>query len=457
MLLYNFLTRKKEKLKPLRGKNVGLYTCGPTVYNYAHIGNFRKYLFDDVLRRTLKLEGFKVKQVMNITDIDDKIVKKSIEEKKTIPVITDFYLKEFLKDLDKLNIEKAEIYPRATEHVKEIISLIGTLLRKKIAYRESDGSVYFDISKFKNYGRLSLLEKRKIKTGARVAADEYDKENAEDFVLWKAQKPGEPAWPSPFGPGRPGWHIECSAMSMKYLGAHFDIHTGGIDHLFPHHENEIAQSEAATGKKFVNYWLESEHLLIQGEKMSKSLNNIFTVKDLEERGFNPLAFRYLVLGAHYRTRLNFTWESIGAAREALKNIYLEIGRIAIQAGGAKVFRPKEFSAYDKKFREALADDLNTPAALAVLWEVLKTPRIQPAAKKTLLLEFDEVLGLNFKRAFAFSSEIAASVRKIAKERELVRTHQQFIKADSLRKKIEALGYKVEDTVAGQLIFREYRL
>jgi len=317
--VYNFLTRKKEVFRPLRKDWVGLYTCGPTVYNYAHIGNLRTYIFEDVLRRALEYAEYKVKHVMNITDMDDKTIRDAVAAKKSLKEFTAFYTKEFFKDLKSLNILPALEYPLATKHIPLMIKLIEKLLKKGLAYKIG-GSVYFDVSKFKYYGKLSRLKKRDLKIGARVDTDEYAKKSGEDFVLWKAKKENEPFWDSPFGKGRPGWHIECSAMSMKYLGASFDIHAGGVDLLFPHHENEIAQSEAATGKKFVKYFVEGEHLTVDGRKMSKSLGNIFTLRDLAKKGFNPLAFRYLVLGAHYRSRLNFTSESLKAAQNSLERL-----------------------------------------------------------------------------------------------------------------------------------------
>ena len=280
--LYNNLTHKKQQFRPLRDKRVGLYTCGPTVYNYAHIGNLRTYIFEDFLKRTLEYNGYKVKHVMNITDVEDKIIHESTKAKKSIFNFVKPYEKAFFEDLKKLNIEKAYKYPKATQHIKEMIKIIETLLKKGSAYRIKN-SVYFDIFKFKNYGRLSNLKKRKLRAGARVNADEYEKTEAEDFVLWKETKAGEPSWNAPFGKGRPGWHIECSAMSMKYLGETFDIHAGAVDLIFPHHENEIAQSEAATGKLFAKYFIEGEHLLVDGEKMSKSLDNIYTLRNIETK------------------------------------------------------------------------------------------------------------------------------------------------------------------------------
>src|SRR3990167_6437832 len=282
---YNALTRKKQIFRPLHNKRVGLYTCGPTVYNYAHIGNWRTYVFEDVLKRTLKYNGCKVKHVMNITDVEDKIIRGAKKTGKEIYEFTEPYEKAFYTDLKKLNIEKAHRYPKAPAHIPEMIKIISALLKKGLAYKTA-GSGYFDISKFKKYGRLSGVKSRELKAGTRVDADEYTKEEAEDFVLWKKAEAGEPWWRAPFGEGRPGWHIECSAMSMKYLGKTFDIHAGAVDLIFPHHENEIAQSEGASGKKFVNYFIEGEHLLVDGKKMSKSLGNIFNLRDVESKGFD---------------------------------------------------------------------------------------------------------------------------------------------------------------------------
>ena len=303
---YNTINRKIQIFKPLDKRAIRIYTCGPTVYNFAHIGNLRTYIFEDVLRRVLEYNDYKVRQIMNITNVEDKIINKAVKENKTIAEITKPYEKIFFSDIKKLNIKKAEVYPKATKHIKEIISLINKIIKKKFAYQSDDGSIYFDISKFKKYGRLSELEKKELKISTRVSADEYQKEDARDFVLWKAKKNNEPSWPSPWGNGRPGWHIECSAMSIKYLGEYFDIHAGGVDNIFPHHENEIAQAEAATGKKFVNFWIHGEHLLVDGKKMAKSLDNFYNLEFLEKKGFNPLAFRYLILISHYRSKLNFT-------------------------------------------------------------------------------------------------------------------------------------------------------
>jgi len=459
--LYNTLTRKKQIFRPLKGKKVGLYTCGPTVYDYAHIGNLRTYIFEDILRRTLEYDGYKVKQVMNITDIDDKIIKLSQKEKKDVFKITQPLTKVFFDDLKKLNIEKAEVYPLATKHIKEIIKLIQILLKKGFAYTGKDKSIYFDISKFKNYGQLSGLKKRQLKIGARIEADEYNKNQAQDFVLWKAKKSNEHFWPSPFGNGRPGWHIECSAMAMKYLGSTIDIHCGAVDLIFPHHENEISQSEAATGKKFVHYWLHGEHLLVDGKKMAKSSNNFFTLRDVENKKFNPLTFRYLVLNSHYRSKLNFTWESLKSAQNALNNLYDEITLMNTDLNTDKhrynirvnPFSNQCKSVYEKKFLNAINDDLNTPKAVALIWQIIKDSQLSSSAKKQLLLKFDKILGLNLDKVE--SLEIPLKIKQMADQRELLRINKQFIQADRLRIEIEKLGYKIEDTASGPKVRKNF--
>ncbi len=448
--LYNILTRKKQVFRPLRDKKVGLYTCGPTVYDFAHIGNLRTYIFEDVLRRTFKYAGYQVKQVMNITDIDDKIIKRSQKEKKNIYKITKPLTKIFFSDLRKLNIEKAEAYPRATAHIKEIIKLIQILLKKGFAYQGKDKSFYFKISKFKNYGKLSGLKKRELKIGARIEADEYNKSQAQDFVLWKSKKQGETFWPSPFGNGRPGWHIECSAMAMKYLGNTLDIHAGAVDLIFPHHENEIAQSEAATGKKFVNYWVEGEHLSVDGQKMAKSLNNFYTLRDLENKKFDPLAFRYLVLNSHYRSKLNFTWESLRAAENALNNLYGFIQ--ATKEKRQTKNSGEKIKNYKNKFLAAINDDLNTPKAISLVWQIIKDKQLLSGDKKQLLLKFDKILGLDLNKIKPF--KIPTEIQQLAVQREKLRTNKQFIQADVLRKRIERLGYKIEDTPQGPKVLRK---
>ncbi|MDO8523351.1 MAG: cysteine--tRNA ligase [bacterium] len=472
--LFNFLTRKKENFKPITKGKVGLYTCGPTVYNYAHIGNLRAYIFEDILRRTLEYGCYNVKHVMNITDVDDKIIKGALAKNKSIYDFTKPYEKAFFEDLGKLNIEQAWKYSKATDHIVEMVLLIGVLLKKKIAYKTDDG-IFFDISKFKKYGRLSRLRKSDFPGKSdfrRTSADEYEKGSAEDFVLWKAAKPGEPSWPAKFGAGRPGWHIECSAMSMKYLGKSFDIHAGGIDLLFPHHENEIAQSESATGKKFVKYFVEGEHLLVDGKKMSKSLGNVYTLCEIEEK-VSPLAFRYLVLGAHYRTQLNFTWESLQAAQNSLERlrefILLLQQSLAKKPGDAhsdflalnplyggsdthpKSERAYSFTAFSQGFASAIFNDLDTSKALAVVWNLVsaynKSPeKFNASELLDLLYEFDKVLGLGLKDIK--EKKVPEEVKKMLEEREKARKSHDFTSADILRQKIYDLGWEIRDTPDG---------
>ncbi|OGF61169.1 cysteine--tRNA ligase [Candidatus Giovannonibacteria bacterium RIFCSPHIGHO2_01_FULL_45_33] len=451
--IYNFLTRKKEVFKPLKKGQAGLYTCGPTVYSYAHIGNLRTYIFEDILRRTLEYAGYKVKHVMNITDVEDKIIKNAREAGKNIFDFTGPYEAAFYNDLKKINITPAWKYPKATDHVKEMTGIIKALIKNKLAYR-SDESVYFDVSKFKKYGKLSRLRKSDFPGKSdfhRTDSDEYEKGSAEDFVLWKAKKEGEPSWPSPWGEGRPGWHIECSAMSMKYLGKSFDIHAGGIDLLFPHHENEIAQSEGATKKRFVKYFLEGEHLLADGKKMSKSLGNVFTLRDLEEKGFNPLAFRYLMLGAHYRAQLNFTWESLKAAQNSLERLREFVLRIKNKSVEPKASR-RGGTKFAAKVKKAFVDDLDTPKALAQVWGVVNeynknNKKYDTGGVLQLLLEFDRVLGLGLADVRE-PEKPSDEVLKTLKERETARKSHDFVSADILRQKIYDLGWEINDTPEG---------
>ncbi|OGD30815.1 cysteine--tRNA ligase [Candidatus Azambacteria bacterium RIFCSPHIGHO2_01_FULL_44_55] len=458
--LYNHLTKKIETFKPIKSKIVGLYTCGPTVYNFAHIGNLRTYVFEDILRRTLEYNGYKINHVMNITDVEDKIIRNAGKAKKTIFEFVKPYESAFYNDLKKLNIEPATEYPKATAHIKEMVAIIKKLLDKKLAYK-ADGSIYFDISKFKKYGRLSGLKSRELKVGAlgrpaglaRVDVDEYAKGDAEDFVLWKAAKPGEPSWPAPFGAGRPGWHIECSAMSMKYLGPTFDIHGGAVDLIFPHHENEIAQSEGATGKPFVKYFVEGEHLLVDGEKMSKSLGNVYTLRDIEAKGFNPLAFRYLILTANYRSKLNFTWSSLTAAQNALENLRKAVLSFKKPARPSDS-NPRLAGELEKKFTGFVNDDLDTPKALAVLWEVIKSAWLDGGTKYGLIMDFDKVLRLNLSKIKIEKIKTTNGVSKLVEEREKYRKEKNFAKADEVRKKIEKLGWLIEDTSGGPKLKRK---
>lgn len=441
--LYNHLSNKKEKFKPIKSKKVGLYTCGPTVYDRVHIGNLRTYIFEDILHRTLKYNDYKVNRVMNITDIEDKIIKKMRSSKKTLKQITLPHTKSFFEDLKLLNIIKPDKLPKATEHISQMIKIINKLLEKKIAYKAEDDSIYFNIDKFENYGKLSGI--KKMKAGkSRIHSDEYNKEHVADFVLWKAAKSNEPSWDASFGKGRPGWHIECSAMSMKYLGKTFDIHAGAIDLLFPHHENETAQSEAATGKKFVNYWLEGEHLLVDSKKMAKSTGNFYTIVDVKKRHFNPLAFRYLVLTSHYRSKLNFTWKSLKAAESALTN--LEKTFLNINTNDKQKHNSKHVRNYEQKFLKSINDDLNTPKAISILWAVVKDKKLSGISKRNLLLKFDKVLGLGLKSLNPV--EIPSKIKKLAEEREEARSKKDFKKADLLRNKALKLGWALEDTPEG---------
>ena len=443
LILFNQLGRESREFKPLDPPKVGLYACGPTVYDAVHLGNWRTFIFEDVLHRTLTYLGYEVKMVMNITDVDDKIITRAGEQGLSVKELTTKHTEQFFADRDKLNILPASVYTKATEHVAEMINLIERLIKNDLAY-ERDGSVYYAVNKFKNYGALSGISLAGLKAGARVDNDEYAKDAPADFVLWKASKNGEPSWDSPWGKGRPGWHIECSAMSMKELGETFDIHAGGVDLLFPHHENEIAQSEGATGHKFVNYWLEGEHLMIAGEKMSKSLGNIFTLNTLLEKGYPPLAYRYLTLTAHYRKPLNFTWESLGAAQTTLtrlQNVVRDLNKTS-EVGVVD-------QTYQNKFKANLADDLNAPQAVALMWELINDSSLSPANKLATILNFDQVLGLGLDKLEAI--EIPDEVKKIAAAREEARENKNFAQADILRQQAVELGFIIDDTPDGPKI------
>lgn len=449
--LTNSLSRKKEKFVPLSPPNVSMYTCGPTVHDFQHIGNFRTMALSDILYRVLTANGYKVKSIRNITDIDDKIVKKAAKKGLPIDEFSEEYSKVFFEDLKKLNILDVDANPRATQYIEQMIKYNKDLIEKGLAY-EKDGSVYFDISKFKGYGKLSRIDKRQLKTGTRVLSDEYTKENVQDFALWKVVKQNEVGYSSPWGRGRPGWHIECSVMSQRLLGETFDIHVGGVDLLFPHHENEIAQSEGKTGKKFVNYFIHGEHMLVDGKKMSKSLNNFYTTKDIEEKGFDSLALRYLYLTAHYKDPLNFTWESLGSAQNALNKLRSQVLAAKGQKKRTTLSPEKQvkLDVFRKKFLAAINDDLNTPQALAVLWEMMKS-NIPSEDKYDLALFFDEVFGLKLAEPMAAERQPTAEVKKLVEERERFRSEGKFEKADMVRKRIKELGYKVKDTVKGTII------
>ena len=443
---YNTLTREKEEFVPLVPGNVKMYTCGPTVYSYPHIGNYKAYIFADVLKRVLLYSGFEVKHVMNITDIDDKTIRDSQKENKSLKEFTEFYTEEFFKDIASLNILKPTLFTKATDYIDEMVALIEKLLEKKLAYQSTDGSIYFDIKKFKNYGKLSgiTLEKLKENASGRTDSDEYDKDNVQDFALWKAwdKNDGEVFWETPLGKGRPGWHIECSAMAMKNLGEQIDIHTGGVDNIFPHHENEIAQSESVTGKQFVKYWMHNEWVLVDQKKMAKSEKNFYTLRDVLKKGINPIAYRFWLLMANYRTRVNFVWEAIEGSEIGLKRLY----RLYLDLGNDIGAVSDE---YKKKFQEYIEDDLDTPRILSLLWDLIKDANISNADKKATILDFDKVLGLGFENLK--EEEIPEEINKLAEEREMARKNKDFKKSDELREKINSLGYEVKDSSEGYKI------
>lgn len=460
--LYNTASRSKEVLNPLQKGQVTLYTCGPTVYNYAHIGNFRTYIFEDLLRRTIQFFGFRITQAMNLTDVDDKTIKGAIANNVTLNAYTQTYKDAFFEDLKTLNIQPVEFYPAATDFIDEMIRLIQVLLDKGVAYKGGDGSIYYAIQKFPRYGCLSHLHLDELKAGAsdRVASDEYDKDHVADFVLWKSYDPsrdGKIYWESPFGHGRPGWHLECSAMAMKLLGPTIDIHVGGIDNMFPHHENEIAQSEACSGQKFANIWLHSEHLIVDNKKMSKSLGNFFTLRDLLQRGFTGTEVRYMLLQAHYKTQLNFTFSGLEAVRESIQRLNNFIQRLlevdTPHSGGlvAPILEQTLIS-----FAEALADDLNISVALASIFDLVREVNVLCDASKlnkeeatqvlTLMKRFDTVLGvLSFEKQVEM---IPQELEEALARRIQARKDKDWALADNLRDYIVNNGYLIEDTSAG---------
>ncbi|MBI5229537.1 cysteine--tRNA ligase [Candidatus Micrarchaeota archaeon] len=461
---FNTLRRRKEEFKPLTEDFVGIYTCGPTVYDYAHIGNFKTYVFQDILRRYLRYKGFKLKQVMNITDVDDKTIKGSRKEGIPLKEYTERYAQAFFEDLEKLNIEKVEVYPRATEHIQEMVALIQKLMEKGIAYKGDDGSIYYNIRKFKDYGKLSRLKLNELKGGARVSHDTYDKKQVADFALWKAwdENDGEVFWETPLGKGRPGWHIECSAMSLKYLGETFDIHSGGVDLIFPHHENEIAQSERATGKEFARYWVHGEHLLVEGRKMSKSLGNFYTLRDILAKGYSPKGIRWLLMSGYYRQQLNFTLSALEAAEKTAENFicfYLNLKEVKTKGKqSTEVQRLVEKTQRD--FENAMDDDLNMPSALSAVFELVKESNKLLAKNKlsetdakaiTLFLEkINKVLGIlgYAEEKQSVEKELKKFVEKKIKEREEARRKKNFKKADGIREELKKKGIVLEDTKDG---------
>lgn len=459
--LYNTESRKKEEITPLDGDTIRMYTCGPTVYNYAHIGNFRTYVFEDLLRRCIKFFGQKINHVMNITDVEDKTIRGALAKNISLERYVEPYIEAFFEDLDTLGIERAEHYPRATDYISKMIEIIASLIDKGVAYQGSDGSVFFSINQFPSYGRLSHLHLDDLQAGAseRVESDEYDKDNVADFVLWKGhdiERDGQIFWESPFGKGRPGWHIECSAMGIELLGESFDIHVGGVDNMFPHHENEIAQSECYTGKRFVRHWLHSEHLLVDNKKMSKSKGNFFTLRDLLDKGFTGREVRYMLLQTHYRTQLNFTFEGLNGVRktlERLKDFVFRLNNLPDTPSKVSVDAIVEDASLS--FMHALADDLNISAALASLFELVRQvntlcdneqiSKSEGAKVLEFLKEIDLVLNV-----IPFESEEAAPQELLdaLEKREQARKEKNWADADHYRNAITSAGYTIEDTPQG---------
>jgi cysteinyl-tRNA synthetase len=466
---HNTLTGRLERFEPLHPGEVRIYTCGPTVYDYAHIGNYRTFVFQDILRRFLRLHGYRIRQVMNLTDVDDRIIQNAAERGLSIREYTETYAQAFLEDMRALNLEMPEHLVRATDHVEEMVTLIERLTEKTYTYR-SDGSIYYRITKFPGYGKLSKINLSGVQAGARVEVDRYEKDDPRDFALWKAPKPGEHFWETRIGPGRPGWHIECSAMAMKYLGETLDIHTGGIDLVFPHHENEIAQSEAATGKPFVRYWLHAEHLIVEGEKMSKSLGNFFTLRDLLARGHKPSAIRYLLASVPYRRQFNFTFDGLQQAAssvERLRNFLARLRTEKFPAGSAEAVRVRVAQA-EAAFVDALADDLNTAVALAVTFDLVR--ELNTAADRgelrqqdvpavfAFLEKFDAIFAVltdddaEKMRALGFAAPSAelsdAEIEALVAERQAARRRRDFQRADEIRAVLAARGIILEDTRDG---------
>lgn len=453
---FNTLTRRKEVFVPIEPGYVGMYTCGPTVYNFAHIGNFRAYIFEDLLRRYLQYKGYRVTQIMNLTDIDDKTIKGSMEKKITLDEYTALYKKAFFQDIDALGIERAEMYPEATTHIDEMVQIVLRLKERGLAYGV-EGNYYFPIAKFPSYGKLAHLDMSGLKAGARVASDEYEKESVSDFALWKAwdEKDGNVFWETALGKGRPGWHLECSAMSMKYLGETFDIHTGGVDNIFPHHENEIAQSEGATGKPFVKFWLHCEHLMVEGRRMAKSLGNYYTLRDILDKGYSPLAIRYLLMATHYRQQLNFTFDGLDAARNALERYHdfiANLSDVVATTDGGEADRLIEGAT--SGFEAALDDDLNISGALGVVFDFIRDinrlkaegrlSKNEAARVLETVNRFDRVLGFQKKAEASLDSEIEAKIAA----RNAARKAKNFAESDRIRDELLGMGIILEDSPAG---------
>lgn len=462
--LYNSLTKKKELFQPL-GKIVKMYSCGPTVYDFAHIGNYRSFLFSDLLHRVLRLFGYSVKLVNNLTDLDDKMIKAAQENNITLKEHSEIYAKAFFEDLKTLRILPADIYPRATQHIPQMIAMIETLLKKNHAYI-ADGSVYFRIASFSQYGKLNNIKAHEQIEGAsgRINSDEYSKEKFNDFVLWKkhTQADGDVYYESPFGKGRPGWHTECAAMSTHYLGETFDIHTGGIDNRFPHHENEIAQSECCYEKLFARYWMHAAHLLVEDEKMSKSLGNFYTLRDIINKGANPIALRYMLLSTHYKNNFNFTFDGILAAEKTIERVNFTVKKLQENTPSQKNLTAEKeniqkIKDFEEKFYQALADDLNVSMALAQIFEAISF--VNPLLENKKLSEKTKRLMLDFLKqaneVFCFidfnqkeEEDLPEEIKSFALQREQARKDQNFALSDDLRQKIVDRGYIIKDTPDG---------
>lgn len=456
IVLYNTLGRKLEEFVPMEEGLVKMYCCGPTVYAFAHIGNLRTYLFEDILRRSLEYVGYKVKHVMNITDVghltsnedfgEDKVEKSAKTTGMTAWELVKFYMDAFVADLGKLNIEMPEVLPRATEHIEEQLQMVLELEKRGFCYKTSDG-IYFDISKWSYYGVLSGQKLEDKLAGVRVE-ENREKRNPADFAVWKFSPEGQHRqmeWDTPWArKGFPGWHIECSAMSMKYLGKHFDIHCGGVDHIPVHHENEIAQSEATTGEKYVNYWIHGEFMMVDGKRMGKSEGNAFLLKDLAEKGFDPMVYRYLNLGIHYRMQLNFTWEALKAAETALNRLRIQVQGMKERAAGVGMINV----GFKERFEMAIGNDLNTSEALSLVWELVKSD-LADEDKLATILDFDRVLGLELGEKVEKVLDIPNEVEELLQKRILARKEKNFGESDRLRDEIKRLGFLVKDSAKGQ--------
>src|SRR5881275_226739 len=475
MKIYNTLTRRVEEIHPLERGKIKMYSCGPTVYRYIHIGNLRTFTMADWIRRTFEYRGYEVLHVKNITDVghmrqemvdqgEDKILAQARKEGKTSLQIAQFYTEAFHSDENKLNILPAHIFPRATQHIPEMIAIIEGLLAKGIAY-EVGGYVYYDIKRFPGYGKLSGNQLENMLGGVREGVD-ANKHNPEDFPLWKPAEQGrEMTWESPWGPGFPGWHIECSAMSIKYLGEHFDVHTGGVDNIFPHHEDEIAQSEGFTGQQFVNYWVHAQHLLADGQKMAKSTGNAYTCEEIEARGFDPMALRYFYTTALYRSRLNFTFRALQAAQTSLERLRDYAYQLYSQSERDHVFaiEPIEPNYWQEIFLAEVENDLNMPRAMSVVWGMLRAHDCDPTTKLRLLFDFDRILGFDLKGylqsdmprrkadAETYLSALPSEITSLVRERERLRTRGEYVQADQIRSEIESAGYTINDTAHGGIV------